>query len=283
MKILVLGCRGMLGTDLVAELGRMHDVSGKDIDDFDITSPSDCRNLIAEMKADTVINAAAYTNVDGCETDETGSFAVNAEGVKNVALACREFGGTVVHFSTDYVFDGTKGSPYVEEDRCNPINTYGRSKLMGEEYLADLCDNYLLIRTSWLYGKHGKNFVEAILQRVREKGSLEVVDDQTGSPTCTMDLAAAVRLLVEGRYRGTFHLTNRGICTWYQFACKILEYSGMEGIDIAPVRTDQFKRAAPRPTYSVLSCKKFIDTTRRTMRLWQEALKDYLARPLSKG
>jgi dTDP-4-dehydrorhamnose reductase len=277
MKILVLGHKGMLGTDLVTTLGGAHDVIGKDVEDFDIVSASDCRELVEESGADVVINAAAYTNVDGCETDEAGCFSVNADGVKNVALACRGTGIKLIHFSTDYVFDGTKAVPYVEEDACNPINVYGRSKLKGEEYLREFSDNYILLRTSWLYGKNGSNFVGAIVKKAEKTGELEVVDDQTGSPTCTVDLAAAVKLLVEGEYRGIFHVTNRGTCNWYQFALKILEYKGMENVSIIPIKSAKYGKSAPRPEYSVLSCKKFTDATRRAMRFWQVALKDYIA------
>ncbi|MBW2559100.1 MAG: dTDP-4-dehydrorhamnose reductase [Deltaproteobacteria bacterium] len=278
MKILVLGYKGMLGTDLVATLDGAHDVIGKDVEDFDIASASDCRDIINESGADVVINAAAYTNVDGCETDEAGCFSVNGDGVKNVALACRETGSKLIHFSTDYVFDGTKTLPYVEDDACNPINAYGRSKLKGEEYLRESSDNYILLRTSWLYGKNGKNFVGAIVEKAEKTGALEVVDDQTGSPTCTVDLAAAVKVLVEGDYRGIFHVTNRGTCNWYQFALKILEYRDIKDVNIVPIKSATLGRGAPRPEYSVLSCRKFADATHKTMRFWQIALKDYMER-----
>ncbi len=279
MKILVLGWKGMLGTDLMATLGRGHDVTGKDVEDFDIASPSECGDVVRGSGADMVINAAAYTNVDGCETEEAVSLSVNAEGVKNVALACRKSGATLVHFSTDYVFDGTKRTPYREDDPCCPINAYGRSKLKGEEYLREFSNDYLLIRTSWLFGEHGKNFVKAIVKRAEETGVLDVVDDQTGSPTYTVDLAAAVRMLIEEGHRGVFHVTNRGTCTWYQFALKILDYTGMKGVTITPIRSAQLGRCAPRPAYSVLSCRKFADATRRTMRFWQIALEEYMTRP----
>ena len=279
MKILVLGWKGMLGTDLMAILGRGHDVTGKDVEDFDIASPSDCGDVVRGSGADMVINAAAYTNVDGCETEEAVSLSVNAEGVKNVALACRKSGATLVHFSTDYVFDGTKRTPYREDDPCCPINAYGRSKLKGEEFLREFSNDYLLIRTSWLFGKHGKNFVKAIVKRAEETGALEVVDDQTGSPTYAVDLAAAVRMLIEEGHRGVFHVTNRGTCTWYQFALKLLEYKGMKDVTVTPIRSTQLARCAPRPAYSVLSCRKFADATRRTMRFWQIALEEYMTRP----
>ncbi|MEA3486588.1 MAG: dTDP-4-dehydrorhamnose reductase [Thermodesulfobacteriota bacterium] len=276
MKILVLGHKGMLGTDLVTTLGGVHDIIGKDAEDFDIASASDCRRVVEESGAAVVINAAAYTNVDGCETDATGCFSVNADGVKNVALACRGTGIKLIHFSTDYVFDGTKTVPYVEKDACNPINVYGRSKLKGEEYLREFSDNYILLRTSWLYGKNGRNFVGAIVEKAEKTGQLEVVDDQTGSPTCTIDLAAAVKVLVEGDYRGIFHVTNRGTCSWYQFALKILEYKGMENVRIVPIKSATLGKGALRPEYSVLSCKKFADATHKTMKFWQIALKDYM-------
>lgn len=278
MKILILGHKGMLGTDLVSTLSTSHDVTGKDIEDFDISSAGDCGDVILESGADVVVNAAAYTDVDGCESDRQGCFSVNAEGVKNVALACNDRGIKIVHFSTDYVFDGTKGSPYLEGDVCNPINTYGESKMQGEVYLKEVSDNFILLRTSWLYGKSGKNFVEAIVEKARNVTKLEVVDDQTGSPTYTVDLAAAVRVLVEGNHTGVFHVTNRGKCSWYEFAMKILEYAGITDVEVEPIKSDKLTRKALRPQYSVLSCRKFLDVTQKTLRFWQIALKDYVSR-----
>ncbi|MEA2013925.1 MAG: dTDP-4-dehydrorhamnose reductase [Thermodesulfobacteriota bacterium] len=278
MKILVAGYKGMLGSDLMTTLGEVHEVTGKDIEDFNIVSASDCRHVVEKSGADVVINAAAYTNVDGCETDEARCFSVNGEGVKNLALACTKSGIKLIHFSTDYVFDGTKGTPYTENDPCNPLNIYGKSKLKGEEYLREFSDNYILLRTSWLYGKNGRNFVSAIVEKAKETGELEVVDDQTGSPTCTVDLALAVRVLVGGDYRGVFHVTNRGTCSWYQFALKILEYGEMNDVRIIPTKSTALGQGAPRPEYSVLSCQKFAYTTHRTMQFWQIALKNYMSR-----
>ena len=276
MKILLLGYKGMLGHDLDATLAIDHEVIGKDIDDFNITSLEDCRGVIEEAAPDIVINAAAYTDVDGCESDSKTCFAVNAEGVNNIGLICKERNLKVVHFSTDYVFDGTKGEPYVETDTPNPINTYGQSKLQGELYLRALTDNFLLIRTSWLYGKHGKNFVKAIVNKAQSGGPLTVVNDQIGSPTATADLARAVKVLIEEGHTGLFHVTNRGRCSWFDFAQKILEYSGYRDVLIHPITTAELGRPALRPAYSVLSCKKFADKCRKTMRFWQLALTDYL-------
>ncbi len=276
MKILILGHKGMLGSDLFLRLMPHHEIEGRDIDECDITSPEACRDVVAETAPELLINAAAFTNVDACEIEEEQCFAVNALGVRNLALACRETGIVLVHFSTDYVFDGTKGSPYREDDPTGPINVYGRSKLEGEHYLRESGTPYLLVRTAWLYGNRGKNFVKAILERARNHGRLEVVDDQIGSPTYSGDLAAAVRVLVEGGHRGVFHVTGRGTCSWYEFARKILQCAGLEDVAIAPIGSNRLQRPARRPAYSVLSNRKFIETTGRAMRYWQIALQDYL-------
>ncbi|MCD6153296.1 MAG: dTDP-4-dehydrorhamnose reductase [Syntrophobacterales bacterium] len=278
MKILVLGHTGMLGSDIVNMLILSHEVMGKNSKDFDISSLEDCRRIIGETAPDVVINATAYTNVDGCESEKDKCFSINAEGVKNVAVSCRDRGIKIVHFSTDYVFDGEKESPYVENDLCNPVSAYGQSKLQGELYLKELSNNYILIRTAWLYGKNGKNFVNTILEKAKNKQILEVVDDQTGSPTYTIDLASAVNLLIEGDHAGTFHLTNRGTCNWYQFTLKILEYANKADVEVRPIKSDKLQRKAPRPYYSVFSCRKFTEVTKRTMRYWQIALKDYINR-----
>lgn len=276
MKMLVMGHKGMLGSDLMAVLGRDHEVSGVDAGEFDITSAADCLRVIGEFNPAVVVNAAAYTDVDGCETNREACFAVNAEGVRNVALACRDRGAKVVHYSTDYVFDGTKMEPYLEDDPCRPINAYGASKRKGEEHLIETVENHLLIRTAWLYGRQGKNFVKAILAKAREEGVLRVVDDQVGSPTCSHDLAQATKILIELDCRGTYHVTNRGVCSWYQFAQRILEFAQVSGVTVEPIKSHELDRKAARPAYSVLSNRKFMDATKKTMRPWQVALNDYL-------
>jgi dTDP-4-dehydrorhamnose reductase len=276
MKILILGHKGMLGSDLMLRLMAAHDVTGKDVDDFDIAAEDDCRRVIEECSPDVVINAAAYTNVDGCEKDRDRCFSVNAVGVKNIALACRGRGIRIVHFSTDYVFDGGKASPYVEEDEPAPLNVYGASKLEGEKFLQALSDRWLLIRTAWLYGQNGKNFVKTILEKADAVKTLDVVDDQIGAPTYSWDLSAAVRLLIEEGHDGLFHLTNRGRCSWYEFACKILQYAGRNDVTVRPIRSTGLARPAVRPAWSVLSSRKFSEATGKTMRFWQIALQDYL-------
>jgi len=275
MKVLLLGHKGMLGNDLMAQFRHRHDVIGMDREEIDITRASECRRAVAETEPQLVINAAGYTNVDACETAKEECFAVNAEAVKNIAQACRDKNITVVHYSTDYVFDGNADHPYTEEDPCNPINTYGASKLAGEHHLKRLTDNFILIRTAWLYGAKGKNFVSAILDRARDTGRLTVVDDQMGSPTCTRDLAAATELLVDKNARGIFHVTNRGSCTWYDFARKILKEARLDQVELSPMKTGELQRAARRPAYSVLGMQKFVAATGKTMQPWQLAFSDY--------
>jgi len=276
MKILVLGHKGMLGSDLMLRLAAAHDVTGIDIGDFDITAGDDCARVIAEWSPEVVINAAAYTNVDGCEADRERCFAVNAGGVKNIAQACRGRGIRIVHFSTDYIFDGRKETPYVEADPPAPLNVYGASKLEGERFLEAFSDHWLLIRTAWLYGRNGKNFVKTILEKASAVKTIDVVDDQIGAPTYSWDLAAAVQLLIEGGQEGIYHLTNRGRCSWYEFACKILMYAGKTDVTVRPISSQGLALPAVRPAWSVLSSGKFSETTGKTMRFWKIALQDYL-------
>jgi len=276
MKILLLGHKGMLGSDLLEQMSHHHEVIGMDVDEIDITSAGDCVKAIEDTAPQIVINAAGYTNVDGCETAKEECFAVNAEALKNIAVACHRKNIRIIHFSTDYVFNGTGSAPYKEDDDCDPINTYGASKLAGERYLQTLAQNYIIIRTAWLYGVNGKNFVRTILEKAKTTPRLTVVDDQLGSPTYTKDLAAAVDLLIEKNAQGIFHVTNRGSCSWYQFAVKILQESGIENVEVSPIKSDQLARTAKRPAYSILSMQKFISTTGKAMQPWQLGLQDYL-------
>ncbi len=289
----MLGHKGMLGSDLFSKLSIGHEVVGMDKEEIDIVAADNCKKAIKETEPDIIINAAAYTNVDDCETAKEECFAVNAEAVKNIAENCRDKDIRIIHFSTDYVFNGKAKQPYKEDDKCNPINVYGQSKLAGEKYLQSLSKNYLLIRTSWLYGVKGKNFVQTILEKAKAKSfiddamartnakadgpsMLSVVDDQVGSPTYTKDLAAAVGLLIEKNAQGIFNVTNRGTCSWYQFAVRILKESGFDKIKVIPIKSSKLKRPAKRPAYSVLDMHKFIQVTGKAMQPWQLALQDYL-------
>jgi len=276
VKILLLGHKGMLGSDLLKKLSADHEVTGMDKEEIDIVSAKDCKNAVAEVNPDIVINAAAFTNVDGCETQRDACFAVNAEAVKNICEACRGKNIKIIHFSTDYVFDGTATKPYEENDKCNPISAYGASKLAGERYLQSLSEDYLLIRTSWLYGINGKNFVRTILDKAKTTTRLSVVDDQIGCPTYTKDLAAAVELLIFQNQRGIFHVTNRGHCSWYEFAVRILKEVSKDEVEVKPIKTHELPLPAMRPAYSALSMQKFITTTGKTPQPWQLAVQDYL-------
>jgi dTDP-4-dehydrorhamnose reductase len=278
MKILVLGHKGMLGTDLMARLVGRHEVLGRDADDFNIASADSCRSLLLEVQPQVVINTAAFTDVDGCETNVTACMAANAGGVRNIAAVCEEIGAKVVHISTDYIFDGAKGEPYREDDSPRPLNVYGHSKLEGEAFLESFSTRYILIRTAWLYGVHGRNFVKTILQKARTEKALRVVEDQIGSPTFAWDLAGAILYLIEGDHSGIFHVTNRGSCSWYEFACKILQYKGLSDVSVTPITSDELPRPARRPPYSVLNCRKFMDATGKVMQFWQLALQDCLAK-----
>jgi dTDP-4-dehydrorhamnose reductase len=280
MKILILGHEGMLGRELHHLLSVNHDVTGRDIRDFDIASLEQCINVVGEALPDLVINAAAYTNVDGCESNEWLCMAVNAQGVRNLVQSCQEKNLKIVHFSTDYIFDGSKGEPYLEEDKPSPLNVYGRSKLEGETALRSMYSNYLLIRTAWLYGGKTRNFVVAILEKAKVNKEIQVVDDQIGSPTYVHDLAGAVKYLIEKDIKGTFHVTNRGYCSWYEFASNIIKYAGLRDVSVLPISSERLDRPARRPSFSVLSCRKFMNETGKTMRPWQIALKDYLEEDL---
>jgi len=277
MQILILGHKGMLGTALMQRLGPFHVVAGKDVEDFDLTSPDSCRELIAAENPEVVINAAAYTNVDGAESDAERCFAVNAAGVQNISAACRGRRIRIVHFSTDYVFDGTAATPYREEDPPAPRGVYAASKAAGEKYLQEGSDDYLLIRTAWLYGPTGKNFVKTILEKALHNPTLRVVDDQVGCPTYSRDLAGAVAVLLEQGHRGIFHVTNRGSCSWFEFTRKILAGAGFNRVSVEPVKTADLGLAAPRPAYSVLTSAKFTAATGKTLRFWPLALEDFLA------
>jgi dTDP-4-dehydrorhamnose reductase len=276
MRIVVLGAGGMLGRDLLLQLGGGHVVVGVERSVCDIAKPEDVSRVMAEYSPDVVVNAAAYTDVDGCETNPERCFAVNAEGVKIIASACRQSGALMVHFSTDYVFDGRKKTPYGEEDNPSPINRYGSSKLKGEGFLREFSDRWLLIRTSWLYGLNGKNFVRTIIEKSSKVSALEVADDQIGSPTYAADLALAVKILIESRKTGVYHFTNSGQCSWYGFACKILGLIERGNVEIKAISSQNLHRAALRPAWSVLDTAKYSKDTGETIRNWEAALNDYL-------
>ncbi|HDN94951.1 MAG TPA: dTDP-4-dehydrorhamnose reductase, partial [Nitrospirae bacterium] len=219
MKIALTGSDGMLGHDIQKVFTDVELINFT-LHDFDITDLDRTLSAIKEARPDYLIHPAAYTDVDGCEKDPETAYQVNAIGAKNVATACEEIGCPVLYISTDYVFDGTKEEPYIESDAPNPLNEYGLSKLKGERFVSSLTDSFYIVRTSWLYGKNGRNFVEIISRLLPEKDEIRVVNDQTGSPTYTYDLALKLRELI-GKGYGTYHITNSSKCSWYEFALEI--------------------------------------------------------------
>ena len=277
-KVLILGAQGMLGHDLLEVFSKKYAVTGLDIEDFDITRQGATRKSIKDLSPDVVINAAGYTDVDGCEKKINKAFAINGQGTKNVAKGCCDSGSKLIYFSTDYIFDGTKGSPYREDDPPNPLSIYGESKLMGERYIEEILDDYIIVRTQWLYGKHGRNFVETILALTEERDQIEVVHDQQGSPTYTTDLSRAIAALVAKDLRGTFHVSNSGSCSWYDFALEIVRLANSSQVKIVPISSTALNRPAKRPHYSILNCQRLEEETGIEMRSWQMALQEYFQR-----
>jgi dTDP-4-dehydrorhamnose reductase len=278
--LLVIGAKGMLGRDLVDVLHSSFPedaVVGWDIEEIDIQKEEESVFKIEKLRPNIVIHVAAYTDVDRCERDEEKAFAVNAEGTKYVALAASRCRAKLIYLSTDYVFDGNKREPYVESDFPHPLNVYGRSKWQGEQYVQELVKNGLIIRTQWLYGRYGKNFVASILQQARKKKALSIVNDQIGSPTYTVDLAKAISVLIQFNAQGIFHVANSDRCTWFTFGQAILNLLGMNEVKVIPISSGALDRQAVRPSYSVFNCQKLKEKTGLTLRPWSEALKDYLA------
>lgn len=276
MKILVTGAGGMLGADLVARLSGGHEVIGVTRQEYDVTDETGVRAFTAEARPDWVIHCAAFTNVDGCEKEPDKAYRVNAEGTRNVARACWGAGARLLCVSTDYVYDGSKGEPYVETDPVRPLNVYGSSKLKGEQEALKALPEALIVRTSWLFGKNGPNFVKAVLSQAGIKPRLSVVADQVGNPTYTPDLAGGLARLVEAGASGVVHVSNSGQCSWFEYAKKILEMSGAKGTEVEPISTAELGRPALRPAYSVLSNEKYNSITGHRLRDWQEALAEYL-------
>ena len=282
MRIAVIGSNGQLGRDLVRAFGsQSHDVIAWTRQDFDIRDHERLSKAILATHPDAVINAAVFHPADACEVNIDLSFAVNATAVAHMAQACQESGAALVHVSTNYVFDGEKGTPYTEEDCPRPINVYGISKLAGECFVAALCRSHYVVRVASLFGTSGAstgrgNFVETMLGKAAKGESISVVDDVVMSPTFAVDAAVAIRRLVEERVPfGVYHVTNAGICAWYDFARTIFEMSGIRA-RLSPWTITEAAPKARRPTNSALSCRKFETSTLTFLRPWRDALGDYL-------
>lgn len=287
MKILIIGANGQLGTEIAkcfkekhTELGipdilkQENEVVLKDKDTLDITNFEEVDKYISKEKFDAVINCAAFTNVNACEKEKELAFAVNTLGPKNLAIACEKIDAKLVHISTDYVFAGDATTPYLEYDICNPQNVYGKTKYLGEEFVKGFSSKYFIVRTSWLYGYYGKNFVKTIMNIAKEKGVCEVVDDQRGNPTNCADLAHHILKLLTTENYGIYHGTGNGECSWFEFAQKIVEYAKINAV-VNPCSSDKFPSPVVRPKYSSLSNTHFKCTTGDEFRDWQMALKSF--------
>jgi dTDP-4-dehydrorhamnose reductase len=272
MRVLVTGAAGMLGHDMVDHLSARHEVTGVDMD-VDVTDPSAVSACVADVRPEVIFHLAAWTNVDAAEEAEDAAMAVNAAGCENVAAAAARIGAALVVPSTDYVFDGRKGSAYTEDDPTSPLGAYGRSKLEGERRaLAAHPAGVRVARTAWLYGAAGRNFVDTMRALAAERDEVTVVADQEGCPTWTRDLAPALEYLV-GCPPGVYHTAGGGSVTWAGFAEAIFEDAGLD-CRVVPVTTAEFARPAPRPAYSPLAVTR---AGAPRLRHWREALRDYLA------
>ena len=258
------------------EMRPHHQVEGLGKGDLDIRDADQCMRRVADLRPDILINAAAMTNVDGCELESEEAFRVNGGGSENLAAAAAAAGSLLVYYSTDYVFDGTQKEPYRESDAPNPQSVYGKSKLQGEERARAKAPNHLILRTSWLFGCNGKNFIRTIVAAARKGDPLRVVNDQKGSPSFTRDLAARTRAMLERGCRGTYHVTNHGACSWYELAKQSVQRAGLTDVSIVPVTTQEFPRPARRPANSVLANERLEQEGFPPLRPWQEAVQDYV-------
>ncbi len=277
MKILITGANGQLGLEIQAQLGQapnQYKVIPTDYTTLDITNLNQVKAELLLEKPDVVINCAAHTAVDKCEEDIENAYKINAIGPKNLAIACDEIGAKLVQVSTDYVFSGDDSGARREDDVTGPQSIYGTSKLLGEEYVKTFCKKHFIIRTAWLYGE-GNNFVRTMLKLAETNKELNVVGDQFGSPTSTVDLAKAIIQLIETEYYGTFHGTCEGECSWYDFACKIFELKGID-VKVNKVTSEEFVRPAKRPKFSVLDNFMLKLYGLNSFRNWEEALEEYL-------
>jgi dTDP-4-dehydrorhamnose reductase len=287
MKLLVIGCNGQLGTDMMrVASGGGFPADGIDFPAIDIAKPDSIEAAVARFRPDVIVNCAAHTAVDACETEVEKAFALNQGGVRNIAAAARRVGAAVAHISTDYVFDGSKKTAYVETDAPNPASVYGKSKLAGEMELAEACDRYWIFRIAWLYGTSGSNFVKTIRgvaqKRAAAREPLKVVNDQKGTPTYTAHVCRQVLSIVKTAHYGLFHCTNEGQCTWFEFARHIVRAYGIP-VDVVPCTTAEFPRPALRPANSVLENERLKKLGLNIMPHWEQGFEEFLMEEIGGG
>lgn len=288
MKILITGSKGQLGNELIdiiksgkAEIGEVSEVVknseaiGLDVDELDITNLEQVTAKLNELKPDVVINCAAATNVDGCESNEDFAFKVNSIGPRNLAIVCEKIDAKLVQVSTDYVFSGVGNKPLTEYDLTAPYSVYGKTKLLGENYVREFSSRYFIVRTAWLYGYVGHNFVYTMKKLGKERDTITVVNDQKGNPTHANDLAYHILKLIQTEEYGVYHCTGKGECTWYDFAKMIIELSG-EKCEVKPCTSEEYKTPAKRPEYSSLDNMMLRNTVGDEMRDWKDAIKSFM-------
>lgn len=287
MKILIIGSNGQLGWELCRRSStKKNTISAVDLPEFDITDQFDVYNKIQDELPDIIINSAAYTAVDNAESDEINANKVNHKGPLNLSLACRNLDIPLIHISTDYVFDGTKGAPYTHNDPVSPIGIYGKGKEAGESEIRRNLEKHIIVRTSWLYGVYGNNFVKTMLKLAKEHEVIRVVDDQVGCPTFAGDLAESLLSIAESIAVGknvswgTYHYCGSGIVSWYDFACQIFEiavrYSDLKVKSVIPIATSEYPTAAERPVYSALDCSGIKENFGINQRDWKKSLEEML-------
>ena len=288
MKILITGCKGQLGNELqniikrgkseiseISENIRNSEVIALDVDVLDITKLDQVKKILNDLKPDVVINCAAVTNVDGCESNEDFAFKVNSIGPRNLAMACEKINAKLVQVSTDYVFSGVGDKTLTEYDLTAPYSSYGKTKLLGEKYVQEFCSKSFIVRTAWLYGYVGHNFVYTIMKLGKEKDMIKVVNDQRGNPTHANDLAYHILKIIETEEYGVYHCSGKGECSWYDFAKMIIELSGGK-CEVKPCTSEEYKTPAKRPEYSSLDNIMLRCTVGDEMRNWQDAIKSFV-------
>jgi dTDP-4-dehydrorhamnose reductase len=274
LDIVITGANGQLGKELERRLGPIHTVVSLSKNDLDISEKEEVYKKITQLEPQIIIHAAAFTAVDQCETDRRKAFEVNSLGTGYISNAANMVGARVFYISSDYVFDGNKQSPYSEEDVPNPQSIYGISKWIGEQFVLSI-NNGIVIRTSWLYGHEGKNFVKTMLELAKKNKEIRVVNDQVGSPTYVNDLAETISHLLDKK-NGIYHVCNEGSCSWYIFAKAIFEEAGFDPYLVKTITTEEFGALAPRPHFSVLENKALLRENVQIPRPWNEALKEFI-------
>lgn len=287
MKILVTGIKGQLGHDLVKVLSkRNHEVVGVDIEEMDLTIISQIKGCIENTNPEAIIHCGAFTAVDLAEEKEVLCRKINADSVKYIAECAKKLDIPMIYISTDYIFDGSKGvnfkkldrdtyKEYKEDDAANPINIYGKTKYEGEEYVRNLLDKYYIVRISWVFGENGNNFIDTMIKLSKNRDEVDVVCDQIGSPTYTKDLAPLLADMIETNKYGTYHATNEGFCSWYEFANEIFKVANID-MKVNPTPTNQYPTKAKRPYNSKMSKEKLVRSGFNPLRNWKDALEDYL-------